>query len=372
MRLIRHEKLIHSDEGKTAVEYAAILAIVTGICIGATELLGASARHSFWSAASGLNNLSGILPRKTVARAPRIISGRSIGLTPLNEMTAEDSYDGEDGGLYGGGLNRPPERLEVLAESQTARIQPLDANGDPAADGKIGLISIGMANATDEFRSFKQLANSDPEKASEVIVVDCAECGRGIAEWADPQARLWSDAQRRLELAHLSPQQVQAAWVKLANACPNGELAEHGIKLKEDAQAALRIAIAKFPNLRIAYLSSRIYGGYARDRLNPEPYAYEGAFAVRWLIQDQLKQPVALSPDTAAPSSPLLLWGPYLWADGTTPRATDGLVWTRNDLGADGVHPDKGGREKVARLLLDFFKTDDNASTWFLRGPAAD
>jgi hypothetical protein len=34
----------------------------------------------------------------------------SIGLKPLNEMTADDRYKGEDGGLYGGGRNEPPNR----------------------------------------------------------------------------------------------------------------------------------------------------------------------------------------------------------------------------------------------------------------------
>ncbi len=34
----------------------------------------------------------------------------------------------------------------------------------------------------------------------------------------------------------------------------------------------------RFPNLRIAYLSSRIYAGYAKSALNPEPYAYESGF----------------------------------------------------------------------------------------------
>ena len=51
---------------------------------------------------------------------------------------------------------------------------------------------------------------------------------------------------------------------------------------------SLQLAKEHFPNLRIAYLSSRVYGGYATVPLNPEPYAYEGAFAVRWLILDQL------------------------------------------------------------------------------------
>jgi hypothetical protein len=35
--------------------------------------------------------------------------------------------------------------------------------------------------------------------------------------------------------------------------------------------------------------------------------------------------------------SPILQWGPYLWADGTTPRKPDGLVSKREDLATDGV-----------------------------------
>src|SRR5438309_557350 len=33
----------------------------------------------------------------------------SVGLKPLTDMTAEDRYKGEAGGLYGGGKNEPPE-----------------------------------------------------------------------------------------------------------------------------------------------------------------------------------------------------------------------------------------------------------------------
>jgi hypothetical protein len=64
--------------------------------------------------------------------------------------------------------------------------------------------------------------------------------------------------------------------------------------------------------------------------------------------------------------APLLLWGPYLWADGTTPRAADNLVYERNDLADDGTHPSEKGRDKVARLMLHFFKNDDLAKSWFM------
>jgi hypothetical protein len=65
--------------------------------------------------------------------------------------------------------------------------------------------------------------------------------------------------------------------------------------------------------------------------------------------------------------APVLLWGPYFWADGTTPRKADGLVWKASDLGPDGTHPSNAGREKVAKMLLEFCKTDPLAKAWFAK-----
>jgi hypothetical protein len=160
------------------------------------------------------------------------------------------------------------------------------------------------------------------------------------------------------------------AWIKLANKGPQGELQEHGAKLQRDTVAVIQNAKDRFPNLRVAYLSSRIYGGYTMGPLNPEPYAYESAFVCRWLIQDQIKGSAALNYDAAKGPvrAPLLLWGPYLWADGTKPRAGDGLVYLREDFAADGTHPSpQKGREKVARVMLNFYKTDPLARTWFAK-----
>src|SRR5436305_5257574 len=110
-----------------------------------------------------------------------------------------------------------------------------------------------------------------------------------MAQWATPNAPPWEVAMQRLKAAKVTPAQVQVAWIKLANVRPTGDLQEHGKILQKDTVAVLQNAKAKFPNLQIAYLDSRIYGGYASTELNPEPYAYEGAFVVRWLIQDQIR-----------------------------------------------------------------------------------
>lgn len=295
-----------------------------------------------------------------------------VGLKPLDEMSADDRYKGEDGGLYGGGRNRPSNELAEIARTQSANILPLDVDGKPDTDGKIGLVSISMSNATQEFSRFKQIADADQEKSPRVSIVDCAQGGQTMARWADREAPCWTEAVRRLENARVSPRQVQVAWVKLANAGPSGDLADHGKKLEQDTRQVLANLVERFPNLRIAYLGSRIYGGYGEGNLNPEPYAYEGAFVVRWLIQSQTKGDKALNwlAGRGDVKSPLLLWGPYFWGDGTTPRKSDsdnaGLVWEREDFAPDGTHPSNSGRDKVASALLRFFKTDEHARGWFI------
>jgi hypothetical protein len=283
-------------------------------------------------------------------------------LPPLSDMTASDRYEGEDGGLYGNGSNTPPEGHAKAAQAQLARIQPLGSAGKPAADGKVVLVSLSMSNATQEFSHFKRIADAEPAKSPRLTIVDCAQGGQAMAEWAPPDAHPWTEARQRLTRAGVTPGQVQVAWVKLANKTPGGSLQEHGKKLETDTLAMLHNARAQFPNLRIAYLGSRTYGGYATGGLNPEPYAFESAFPARWLIQRQIKG----DPELAETKAPLLLWGPYLWADGPKGRKLDSLVWERSDFVGDGVHPSQSGREKVARLLLNFFTTDPLAKSWFV------
>lgn len=290
----------------------------------------------------------------------------SVGFKPLSEMTADDKYKGEDGGLYGGGKNEPPAAYREFAADVSTGIKPLDADGKPAENGLIGLISISMSNATQEFSMFKRIADADEAKSPRVRIVDCAQGGQAMAEWAPPDARPWQTAANILKSANVSPNQVQVAWVKLANKGPRGDLQEHGRKLEKDTLAVIENAKSKFPNLRVIYLSSRIYGGYSAGALNPEPYAYEGAFAVRWLILDHMKKVGGKGPTGDGLGSVALLWGPYLWADGMTPRASDQLIYTREDLAGDGTHPSEQGRRKVAEQLLNFFKSDPFAKRWFV------
>lgn len=298
----------------------------------------------------------------------------TTGLIPLTDLPPTASYKGQPGGLYPGGQNQPPEPLLRLALAAAKNITPRDPKGTPDPAGKIVLLSIGMSNTTQEFSAFQQLANRDPAKNPNLLIVDAAQGGQDAAAWTngDPAHNpVWKEALARITRAGATPQQVQAVWIKQALAQPAryGNFPDSANELQKDLATTVTTAKAAFPNLQLAYLSSRTFGGYATGTLNPEPFAYEGAFAVRNLIADQLRGNPALNPDPAKgpATAPLLLWGPYLWADGTTPRPADALTWSRTDFGPDGTHPNAAGRQKVASLLLAFFKSNPTTSPWFLK-----
>ena len=179
--------------------------------------------------------------------------------------------------------------------------------------------------------------------------------------------------------AGLTNLQVQVVWVLQAE--PSGNMdpfPDGATQITDWLVSAMQILKTRFPNVRIAYFSSRIYAGYATSALNPEPYAYESAFAVKWLIEQQINGDAGLAHDGPAPVAPLLVWGPYLWADGLGSDGVvggiggrnDGLEWECGDLANDGTHPSQQGADKTAQMLFNWLSTDPNSQQWFQAGAA--
>ena len=296
----------------------------------------------------------------------------TVGLVPLTEL-GQETYKGQQGGLYPGGSNRRPQAHEEAGLRQAKAIRPLDRQGQPSDDGAIVLLSIGMSNTTQEFSTFQRLAKAEPTRNPKLVIVDGAQGGMAanviVATDSPRGQQFWTTVDQRLRDAGVSPLQVQAAWIKQADIAPRASFPDDAKTLQGELERIVRILHEHYPNLRIAYLSSRIYGGYARTRLNPEPFAYQSGFAVKWLIERQIGGAAELNfdPERGPVQAPWLAWGPYLWADGTRPRS-DGLVYESADFAQDGTHPaPNGAREKVAKRLLDFLKTDSTARPWFLK-----
>lgn len=296
---------------------------------------------------------------------------------PLNDLGTGRYLDFQ-GGLYEQGTNHPPADHAAAGLSAASRIVPRDPSGNPSPQGKIAFVSIGMSNTTQEFCaasgavcaswSFVGQALADPAvDKNALVLVNGAMGGQSADFWDSPSESNYNRV-RDTVLARdgLTEAQVQAAWVKVANSQPSIALpaAESDAwRLVRQMGDITRSLKTRYPNLQIVYLSSRIYAGYATTTLNPEPYAYESGFAVKWLIQAQIDQ--VRNGGTIV--EPWLAWGPYLWADGMNPRS-DGLVWTRTDLANDGTHPSQSGQQKVGALLLAFLKSEPTAKSWFLGG----
>jgi hypothetical protein len=290
------------------------------------------------------------------------------GLIPLTDMGTV-KYKGFAGGLYPKGSNLIPASHSKLGLALAKSIQPLDKSGKPSTTGKIVILAIGMSNATQEFSAFVHLARMDYQNNDNLVVVDGAVGGHDATKVANPRHNYWNIVQQRLNKAGVTAAQVQVFWLKQALARPTKGFPADALTLRDLLVKIAQNLRSKYPHGKLCFASSRIYAGYATTKLNPEPYAYESGFSVKWLIQRQIQGDKTLNADSrlGVVKAPWLGWGPYLWADGLKPRR-DGLRWWCDEFRSDGTHPSDSGRWKVADLLLEHFRSSPIANPWYYGG----
>lgn len=262
---------------------------------------------------------------------------------PLIDMTAE-TYFGFTGGLYSNGSNMMPLELKQRYDSVKNII------------GKNIFISIGMSNTNYKFAKFVQLY----QLISKSLMLNCAIPGKAAESWSVNTNPVWAKTVSRVQKRG-TVNDVQTVWIELADRVFEPypvDPTNYIITLKNRIKATITILKQDFPKIKIIYLSARTYGGYAElGSTNPEPFAYASGYACQQTILE-LMNDVSL---------PVVVWGPYFWADGLNPRS-DGLVWNREDFGDDGMHPSGSapfptglGTTKCANLMYDFFKNEQ----WF-------
>ncbi len=296
---------------------------------------------------------------------------------PITDMSPEERYKGFQGGLYPDGRNERPSAHTAAGTALAKKIEPLDKEGTPGADGKVVLLTIGMSNTNQASSGFLRMAKNETGLNPKLVIINGALGGMvanriqtldGNKTYGNGQnIKYWPYVDEQLSKAGVTRPQVQAIWLKEADPGPTLPFPDHAKLLQEEQVKILHILHDRFPNLKLLYLSSRIYGGWAKMRLNPEPYAYESNFSVKWLVEQQLQGDPDLNYDPAkgAVRSPWLSWGPYLWANGTTPRA-DGFFYLEDDLREDDrTHESEQGQDKVGRELVKFFKADPTSRGWF-------
>jgi hypothetical protein len=281
------------------------------------------------------------------ARSTAECGQTSTGLVPLTDL-GKRRYRGQQGGLYPGGQNRPSRAYLARGLAAAQRVRPIR--------GRVVFLSVGIANADQEFRALERAAAGDLEINPAVTLVDGAMGGWDARRIARPGAGYWRAVDRRLAAEGATAGDVQVVWLKTVISGEDRAFPADAKALRNQLRSIVTLLTRRFRSLRLVYVSSRSYGGYAVSPFNPEPAAYDGGFAVKWLVQERVSSKAKL---------PWVGWGPYLWADGLRPR-NDGLTWACEDFKEDGTQPSPAGSMKVARLLLRFFKSDLTAKSWFL------
>jgi hypothetical protein len=316
---------------------------------------------------------------------------QNFNATPITDFTPGQLYLGTFPGFLYEGSNNVPIDHDSDGRSFAARVQPLDTQGHPSPNGKIVVAGIGFSNWNDELcdpqngQCFNQsvlgAAALDPHvNHKDLVLVDCAKPGQSADRWIDNSFRNYSYCQSQLQRQGLTEAQVQVVLFKDANLYPSQPLSVGDVcSPTSRADACMyeffvgqiaRYMKGRYPNVQQLFLHSRIYGGYAkRGSLNPEPFAYEYAFATKWLVEAQIVQLRTgvidqTAGDLSYSAAPWIAWGPYFWASGTIPRK-DGLTWVITDFSrSDHTHPDDSAITKVSQMVLNFYLASPYAP-WF-------
>jgi len=260
-----------------------------------------------------------------------------------------------------------------------------------------------------------------------LVLVDGAKGGETLLDWdpfdpSNPHCNqpegCWYNYDRIDNILTSNPNftfsanQIQSIWIKDANPNPTVALCPpypqpcSGANPDADALTSerymgdiLRAVRQRYANLVQVFVSPRIYGGYSNTShdcsnqdgtgilcLQPEPFAFETGFSIKWLVAAQIeevnpnghKDPIAGDiryhvPPQLGDAAPWVDWGPYLWADGPHARNDNFPGWFPPDLrGTNGsgdnnecTHPSVNGEAKVGRMLLNFVK-GSHYTTWIL------
>jgi hypothetical protein len=322
----------------------------------------------------------------------------------LTDLCGNGRYLGMFEGCLYPRSNEVPADHAARVQAVLALVQPRSLAGTLDPTGKIVAVSLGESTTRDIFcmptdsgacrsHSVTATAAADPAvNHTTLVLVNGAQGGQTSQNWTlDTQlGRANYDRIDSILLARgLSPAQVQViispALVRhpKRNPPPLPELTlpdtqANAYRMVADFARAARTMRQRWPNVQLWFPSGYFYGGYdlpdgqVHHGVVTEPWSYESGFALKWVIEAQIEQmrtgavdPIAgdLSPAVA----PIILQGPYLWADAEIPRS-DGLFWPRSDF-SDGKHLNvNSGLPKAVALIMDFFKTNPFTQCWFLAG----
>lgn len=311
----------------------------------------------------------------------------STGLIPLNDL-GTGYFEGKQGGLFPGGTNAedPLSQHYKKGKNFAKNLKPLDSLGNINYDGGVILMAgFGPSvpgHMLDHFVPIVRDTTDDVYKTN--ICFDAINMGAGgkgldYAIGAD-STKYWNQMLKKIEDKGYTAEQLQVGWMYFNDKYDStGTMSfpETPERIADDLTFYLNELMERFPNIKIMFVSGRHYGGFADSTLEQypaisEPSSYWNNFAVKWLVERQITNASAdLKYFGANIKAPFITWGPYYWADGNIPRATDGRLYQCSDFSAtDGFHLTDSTYERDADYLMRHIYESPFSKYYVKDGPA--
>lgn len=307
----------------------------------------------------------------------------TTGLIPLIDL-GSGTYMGEQGGLYPGGSNTMPNTHLKKGKKIAKTIRPLDTLGNVDwVNGKVIFVGMGASTAGNPWNHLMDIFDTVAGVNPYLQLVNACRGAKGIETMVDTADNDWywtDDVFSRLTLKNVTPEQVQVIWMKTASKEDTiMEFPLHPLAIADKYETLMGILYEKFPNLKLVFITSSAYGGYADPtrmfyNIVKEPGSYWNGFGVKWAIERQISGDPDLKFNGHDKKAPFMSWGPYVWADGINPNS-QGLFWDcETDFSEDGggYHLTNGGKDKEALVMKNWAQTDPIAKLFFNDSPRWD
>jgi hypothetical protein len=263
-------------------------------------------------------------------------------------------------GLYPGAKNEMPEPHQESGERVAAAIRPLDAEGKPDDAGRILALVMGHSNCRMYFGALeKHLTEHRAELHPRFELLNAAVGGQQLPQLVQLEGPVWELSAKLLSRPGYSPQQVQVLFLHTTyhgagnrNHVPPGPFPETLQQMQRDLVKVLNHCLHLYPNLRLAYITA---DGF-RHFTNFEPHVWQEAFAMKWLIESQLKGEPGTEFEGADRKLPWLTWGPYIWDN----------AWDQSYF-TDGVHPAPKALSIFVESYWQHLAGDSVAKRWLMR-----
>jgi hypothetical protein len=289
---------------------------------------------------------------------------------PITDLGA-GTFLGQTGGLYPGGVNIPSGTYEQDLLSFADSIEPRNAAGNLALNGVVGFIAIGGSTAGKMMSALTDKTVGNPLTNQKLKMVNCTngEASSSANSLMNPFDNIWNIIQSKLDKKKLTNAQVQVIYLETEDSVQTSGFPARPLRLKQEYLQVMHVFKSRFPNIKLVYLLGRTTTFKSPTKLtihNVEPNPYYNGWACKWLIEDQINGAPGTAYKGANAEVPLITWGWYQWAYGTSQPRFDGFTWERSDT-EDGLHPTPAGRDTLSTYFQNFLLTDPHAKRWYAK-----